>query len=194
MSQIVQYELAQGYELLFKSFGLWFIKGPTPEGKKLLQQTLLFAQSQYLSETNMIEKISITLESEIPDREYAELFCVGNSSLSLYESVWKTGLVMQEARDEALMILNSLKLSLNPSSNEPEDHAGILLYAFGEILWRLTNAKEMSEKEKYEKLFGQTFEHLAWLKPLAVACQQREGGFHADLLKIAMQASERLAT
>lgn len=87
-------------ELFFKTLGLLFLNGPGEENIQLLTVGLencwqfgLISQEEY-------EELSEQLDMQALGRDYASLFCLGGSSLSLYESVWLTGLAMQEPRDE----------------------------------------------------------------------------------------------
>ncbi len=102
-------------ELFFKTLGLLFLNGPSAENVQLLTVGLenclqcgLISQEEY-------EELSEQLDLQALSRDYGSLFCLGGSSLSLYESVWLTGLAMQEPRDELRGILRKLCKMLDSS-------------------------------------------------------------------------------
>ena len=92
-------------ELFFKTLGLLFLNGPGAENVQLLTVGLENCRQCGLISEEEYEALSEQLDLQALGRDYGSLFCLGGSSLSLYESVWLTGLAMQEPRDELRKIL-----------------------------------------------------------------------------------------
>ena len=97
-------------ELFFKTLGLLFLNGPGEENVKLLTLGLENCRQCGLISQEEYEELSKQLDLQALGRDYGSLFCLGSSSLSLYESVWLTGLAMQEPRDELRKILRACGL------------------------------------------------------------------------------------
>lgn len=173
-------------ELFFKTLGLLFLNGPGEENIQLLTVGLencwqfgLISQEEY-------EELSEQLDMQALGRDYASLFCLGGSSLSLYESVWLTGLAMQEPRDELRKILRACGLKPNTNSNEPEDHLGFIYYCVGMLLEKRRGADgDLRESEDMSPL-KETVSHLKWTRLLAGAISDRHAGnFYSNIVSIA---------
>lgn len=173
-------------ELFFKTLGLLFLNGPSEENVQLLtlglencRQCGLISQAEY-------EELSEQLDLQALGRDYGSLFCLGSSSLSLYESVWLTGLAMQEPRDELRKILRACGLKPNTNSNEPEDHLGFIYYCVGMLLEKRRGADgDLRESEDMSPL-KETVSHLKWTRLLAGAISDRyAGNFYSNIVSIA---------
>lgn len=173
-------------ELFFKTLGLLFLNGPSEENVQLLtlglencRQCGLISQAEY-------EELSEQLDLQALGRDYGSLFCLGSSSLSLYESVWLTGLAMQEPRDELRKILRACSLKPNTNSNEPEDHLGFIYYCVGMLLEKRRGADgDLRESEDMSPL-KETVSHLKWTRLLAGAISDRHAGnFYSNIVSIA---------
>lgn len=173
-------------ELFFKTLGLLFLNGPSEENVQLLtlglencRQCGLISQAEY-------EELSEQLDLQALGRDYGSLFCLGSSSLSLYESVWLTGLAMQEPRDELRKILRACGLKPNTNSNEPEDHLGFIYYCVGMLLEKQRGADgDLRESEDMSSL-KETVSHLKWTRLLAGAISDRHAGnFYSNIVSIA---------
>lgn len=173
-------------ELFFKTLGLLFLNGPSEENVQLLtlglencRQCGLISQAEY-------EELSEQLDLQALGRDYGSLFCLGSSSLSLYESVWLTGLAMQEPRDELRKILRACGLKPNTNSNEPEDHLGFIYYCVGMLLEKRRGADgDLRESEDMSPL-KETVSHLKWTRLLAGAISDRHAGnFYSNIVSIA---------
>ena len=173
-------------ELFFKTLGLLFLNGPSEENGQLLtlglencRQCGLISQAEY-------EELSEQLDLQALGRDYGSLFCLGSSSLSLYESVWLTGLAMQEPRDELRKILRACSLKPNTNSNEPEDHLGFIYYCVGMLLEKRRGADgDLRESEDMSPL-KETVSHLKWTRLLAGAISDRHAGnFYSNIVSIA---------
>lgn len=173
-------------ELFFKTLGLLFLNGPGEENIQLLtvglencRQCGLISQAEY-------EELSEQLDLQALGRDYGSLFCLGSSSLSLYESVWLTGLAMQEPRDELRKILRACGLKPNTNSNEPEDHLGFIYYCIGMLLEKRRGADgDLRESEDMSPL-KETVSHLKWTRLLAGAISDRHAGnFYSNIVSIA---------
>ena len=173
-------------ELFFKTLGLLFLNGPREENVQLLtlglencRQCGLISQAEY-------EELSEQLDLQALGRDYGSLFCLGSSSLSLYESVWLTGLAMQEPRDELRKILRACGLKPNTNSNDPEDHLGFIYYCVGMLLEKRRGADgDLRESEDMSPL-KETVSHLKWTRLLAGAISDRHAGnFYSNIVSIA---------
>lgn len=173
-------------ELFFKTLGLLFLNGPSEENVQLLtlglencRQCGLISQAEY-------DELSEQLDLQALGRDYGSLFCLGSSSLSLYESVWLTGLAMQEPRDELRKILRACGLKPNTNSNEPEDHLGFIYYCVGMLLEKRRGADgDLRESEDMSPL-KETVSHLKWTRLLAGAISDRHAGnFYSNIVSIA---------
>lgn len=173
-------------ELFFKTLGLLFLNGPGEENIQLLtvglencRQCGLISQAEY-------EELSEQLDLQALGRDYGSLFCLGSSSLSLYECVWLTGLAMQEPRDELRKILRACGLKPNTNSNEPEDHLGFIYYCIGMLLEKRRGADgDLRESEDMSPL-KETVSHLKWTRLLAGAISDRHAGnFYSNIVSIA---------
>lgn len=180
--------------LFFKSVGLWFLNGPTQENRELLSKVLVYAQEKALAKSEIIQVMQEKLMTSQIENEYGSLFCLGKDSVSLYESVWKTGLVMQEPRDKMRKILVALGLKVSGISNEPEDHVGLILYIYGEILERMylerTNVCDVKKKNQQIELLNFLAElesHMDWLSHLKNTVDNRQGYFHSLLITMSME-------
>ena len=173
-------------ELFFKTLGLLFLNGPSEENVQLLtlglencRQCGLISQAEY-------EELSEQLDLQALGRDYGSLFCLGSSSLSLYESVWLTGLAMQEPRDELRGILRTCGLKPNTDSNEPEDHLGFIYYCIGMLIERLrTEDGDLRESEDIG-LLREAVSHLEWTRLLAdVISDRHAGNFYSNIVSVA---------
>lgn len=173
-------------ELFFKTLGLLFLNGPSEENVQLLtlglencRQCGLISQAEY-------EELSEQLDLQALGRDYGSLFCLGSSSLSLYESVWLTDLAMQEPRDELRKILRACGLKPNTNSNEPEDHLGFIYYCVGMLLERRrTEDRDLKESEDLG-LLREAVSHLEWTRLLADAISDRHAGnFYSNIVSVA---------
>ncbi len=173
-------------ELFFKTLGLLFLNGPSAENVQLLTVGLenclqcgLISQEEY-------EELSEQLDLQALSRDYGSLFCLGGSSLSLYESVWLTGLAMQEPRDELRGILRSCGLKPNTESNEPEDHLGFIYYCIGMLIERRRAEDGDLRESENMRLLREAVSHLEWTRQLADAIFYRHtGNFYSNIVSIA---------
>ena len=172
-------------ELFFKTLGLLFLNGPSEENVQLLTMGLENSRQCGLISQQEHEELSAQLDPEALGRDYTSLFCLGSSSLSLYESVWLTGLVMQEPRDELRKILKACGLKPNIDSNEPEDHLGYIYYCIGMLIERQRTNEDKSQSED-KGLLQEAVSHLKWTQPLADAISDRhKGNFYSNTVSIA---------
>lgn len=176
-------------ELFFKTLGLLFLNGPSAENLQLLTAGLENCRECGLISQEEYEALSAKLDLQALSRDYGSLFCLGGSSLSLYESVWKTGLAMQEPRDELRKILRASGLKPNTDSNEPEDHLGFIYYCIGMLMERLRIKEDESQPEGM-KLLQETVSHLEWTRHLTDAISDRHtGNFYSNIVYIANRVS-----
>lgn len=173
-------------ELFFKTLGLLFLNGPGEENVKLLTLGLENCRQCGLISQEEYEELSKQPDLQALGRDYGSLFCLGSSSLSLYESVWLTGLAMQEPRDELRKILRACGLKPNTNSNEPEDHLGFIYYCVGMLLEKRRGADgDLRESEDMSPL-KETVSHLKWTRLLAGAISDRHAGnFYSNIVSIA---------
>jgi len=173
-------------ELFFKTLGLLFLNGPGEENVQLLTVGLENCLQCGLISQEAYEELSEQLDLQALSRDYGSLFCLGGSSLSLYESVWLTGLAMQEPRDELRGILRTCGLKPNTDSNEPEDHLGFIYYCIGMLIERLrTEDGDLRESEDIG-LLREAVSHLEWTRQLADAIFYRHtGNFYSNIVSIA---------
>lgn len=173
-------------ELFFKTLGLLFLNGPSEENVQLLTLGLENCRQCGLISQEEYEELSEQLDLQALGRDYGSLFCLGSSSLSLYESVWLTGLAMQEPRDELRKILRACGLKPNTNSNEPEDHLGFIYYCVGKLLEKRRGADgDLRESEDMSPL-KETVSHLEWTRQLADAIFYRHtGNFYSNIVSIA---------
>lgn len=173
-------------ELFFKTLGLLFLNGPSEENVQLLTLGLENCRQCGLISQVESEELSEQLDFPALGRDYGSLFCLGSSSLSLYESVWLTGLAMQEPRDELRKILRACGLKPNTNSNEPEDHLGFIYYCVGMLLEKRRGADgELRESEDMSPL-KETVSHLKWTRLLTGAISDRHAGnFYSNIVSIA---------
>lgn len=178
-------------ELFFKTLGLLFLNGPGEENVKLLTLGLENCQQCGLISQEEYEELSKQLDLQALGRDYGSLFCLGSSSLSLYESVWLTGLAMQEPRDELRKILRACGLKPNTDSNEPEDHIGFIYYCIGMLLERRrTEDRDLKESEDLG-LLREAVSHLEWTRLLADAISDRHAGnFYSNIVSVANRLSK----
>lgn len=173
-------------ELFFKTLGLLFLNGPSEENVQLLTVGLENCRQCGFISQEEHEELSEQLDLQALGRDYASLFCLGSSSLSLYESVWLTGLAMQEPRDELRKILRACGLKPNTDSNEPEDHLGFIYYCIGMLLeTRRTEDRDLKESENIG-LLREAVSHLKWTRLLADAISDRHAGnFYSNIVSVA---------
>lgn len=173
-------------ELFFKTLGLLFLNGPSEENVQLLTVGLENCRQCGLISEEEYEALSEQLDLQALGRDYGSLFCLGGSSLSLYESVWLTGLAMQEPRDELRGILRTCGLKPNTVSNEPEDHLGFIYYCVGMLLKR-RRIKDGGLRESEDlRLLQEAVSHLKWTRLLAGAISDRHAGnFYSNIVSIA---------
>ena len=173
-------------ELFFKTLGLLFLNGPGAENVQLLTVGLENCRQCGLISEEEYEALSEQLDLQALGRDYGSLFCLGGSSLSLYESVWLTGLAMQEPRDELRGILRACGLKPNTDSNEPEDHLGFIYYCIGMLLERRrTEDRDLKESEDIG-LLREAVSHLDWTRLLADGISDRHAGnFYSNIVSIA---------
>lgn len=178
-------------ELFFKTLGLLFLNGPGEENVKLLTLGLENCRQCGLISQEEYEELSKQLDLQALGRDYGSLFCLGSSSLSLYESVWLTGLAMQEPRDELRKILRACGLKPNTDSNEPEDHLGFIYYCIGMLLERRrTEDRDLKESEDLG-LLREAVSHLEWTRLLADAISDRHAGnFYSNIVSVANRLSK----
>lgn len=174
-------------ELFFKTLGLLFLNGPGEENVKLLTLGLENCRQCGLISQEEYEELSKQLDLQALGRDYGSLFCLGSSSLSLYESVWLTGLAMQEPRDKLRKILRACGLKPNTDSNEPEDHIGFIYYCIGMLLERrLSKEETLSQSEDLHLLLREAVSHLEWTRLLADAISDRHAGnFYSNIVSVA---------
>lgn len=173
-------------ELFFKTLGLLFLNGPGEENVQLLTVGLENCLQCGLISQEAYEELSEQLDLQALSRDYGSLFCLGGSSLSLYESVWLTGLAMQEPRDELRGILRTCELKPNTDSNEPEDHLGFIYYCIGMLIERLrTEDGDLRESEDIG-LLREAVSHLEWTRLLAdVISDRHAGNFYSNIVSVA---------
>ena len=173
-------------ELFFKTLGLLFLNGPGEENVKLLTLGLENCRQCGLISQEEYEELSEQLDLQALGRDYGSLFCLGSSSLSLYESVWLTGLAMQEPRDELRKILRACGLKPNTDSNEPEDHIGFIYYCIGMLLERRLSKEETLSQSEDLHLLREAVSHLEWTRLLADAISDRHAGnFYSNIVSVA---------
>lgn len=173
-------------ELFFKTLGLLFLNGPSEENVKLLTLGLENCRQCGLISQEEYEELSKQLDLQALGRDYGSLFCLGSSSLSLYESVWLTGLAMQEPRDELRKILRACGLKPNTDSNEPEDHIGFIYYCIGMLLERRLSKEETLSQSEDLHLLREAVSHLEWTRLLADAISDRHAGnFYSNIVSVA---------
>lgn len=173
-------------ELFFKTLGLFFLNGPSAENVQLLTVGLENCRQCGLISQEEYEELSKQLDLQALGRDYGSLFCLGSSSLSLYESVWLTGLAMQEPRDELRGILRSCGLKPNTESNEPEDHLGFIYYCIGMLIER-RRAEDGDLRESEDiGLLREAVSHLEWTRLLAdVISDRHAGNFYSNIVSVA---------
>lgn len=173
-------------ELFFKTLGLLFLNGPGEENVKLLTLGLENCRQCGLISQEEYEELSKQLDLQALGRDYGSLFCLGSSSLSLYESVWLTGLAMQEPRDELRTILRACGLKPNTDSNEPEDHIGFIYYCIGMLLERRLSKEETLSQSEDLHLLRKAVSHLEWTRLLAdVISDRHAGNFYSNIVSVA---------
>lgn len=173
-------------ELFFKTLGLLFLNGPSAENVQLLTVGLENCRECGLISQEEYEALSTQLDLQALSRDYGSLFCLGGSSLSLYESVWKTGLAMQEPRDELRKILRASGLKPNTDSNEPEDHLGFIYYCIGMLIERRRAEDGGLRESENMRLLREAVSHLEWTRQLADAISDRHtGNFYSNIVSIA---------
>lgn len=173
-------------ELFFKTLGLLFLNGPGAENVQLLTVGLENCRQCGLISEEEYEALSEQLDLQALGRDYGSLFCLGGSSLSLYESVWLTGLAMQEPRDELRKILRACGLKPNTDSNEPEDHLGFIYYCVGMLLERRRTKDGGLRESEDLRLLQEAVSHLEWTRLLADAISDRQAGnFYSKIISIA---------
>lgn len=177
-------------ELFFKTLGLLFLNGPGEENVKLLTLGLENCRQCGLISQEEYEELSKQLDLQALGRDYGSLFCLGSSSLSLYESVWLTGLAMQEPRDELRKILRACGLKPNTDSNEPEDHLGFIYYCIGMLIERRRaedgDLRESENMRQNMRLLREAVSHLEWTRQVADAISDRHtGNFYSNIISIA---------
>ena len=177
-------------ELFFKTLGLLFLNGPGEENVKLLTLGLENCRQCGLISQEEYEELSKQLDLQALGRDYGSLFCLGSSSLSLYESVWLTGLAMQEPRDELRKILRACGLKPNTDSNEPEDHIGFIYYCIGMLIERRRaedgDLRESENMRQNMRLLREAVSHLEWTRQVADAISDRHtGNFYSNIISIA---------
>ncbi len=173
-------------ELFFKTLGLLFLNGPSAENFQLLTAGLENCRECGLISLEEYEALSTQLDLQALSRDYGSLFCLGGSSLSLYESVWLTGLAMQEPRDELRKILRACGLKPNTDSNEPEDHIGFIYYCIGMLLERRLSKEETLSQSEDLHLLREAVSHLEWTRLLADAISDRHAGnFYSNIVSVA---------
>ena len=173
-------------ELFFKTLGLLFLNGPGEENVKLLTLGLENCRQCGLISQEEYEELSKQLDLQALGRDYGSLFCLGSSSLSLYESVWLTGLAMQEPRDELRKILRACGLKPNTDSNEPEDHIGFIYYCIGMLLERRLSKEETLSQSEDLHLLREAVSHLEWTRLLDdVISDRHAGNFYSNIVSVA---------
>lgn len=177
-------------ELFFKTLGLLFLNGPGEENVKLLTLGLENCRQCGLISQEEYEELSKQLDLQALGRDYGSLFCLGSSSLSLYESVWLTGLAMQEPRDKLRKILRACGLKPNTDSNEPEDHLGFIYYCIGMLIERRRaedgDLRESENMRQNMRLLREAVSHLEWTRQVADAISDRHtGNFYSNIISIA---------
>lgn len=173
-------------ELFFKTLWLFFLNGPSAENVQLLTVGLENCRQCGLISQEEYEELSEQLDLQALSRDYCSLFCLGSSSLSLYESVWLTGLAMQEPRDELRKILRACGLKPNTDSNEPEDHIGFIYYCIGMLLERRLSKEETLSQSEDLHLLREAVSHLEWTRLLADAISDRHAGnFYSNIVSVA---------
>ena len=173
-------------ELFFKTLGLFFLNGPSAENVQLLTVGLENCRQCGLISQEEYEELSKQLDLKALGRDYGSLFCLGSSSLSLYESVWLTGLAMQEPRDGLRKILRACGLKPNTDSNEPEDHIGFIYYCIGMLLERRLSKEETLSQSEDLHLLREAVSHLEWTRLLADAISDRHAGnFYSNIVSVA---------
>lgn len=173
-------------ELFFKTLGLLFLNGPGAENVQLLTVGLENCRQCGLISEEEYEALSEQLDLQALGRDYGSLFCLGGSSLSLYESVWLTGLAMQEPRDELRKILRACGLKPNTDLNEPEDHLGFIYYCVGMLLERRRTKDGGLRESEDLRLLQEAVSHLDWTRLLADGISDRHAGnFYSNIVSIA---------
>ena len=156
------------------AFSDWFLFGMT---KEIQSETQLMCQS--LSEcgsetgrgrTRRLDALLSERSLEEHAQDWAKTFALGAQSTTPHESVFRSGLVMQESRDQTLAWMRSMGLGRAEGVNEPEDHAGFQLAIFANLCARV--AADMNDQENKSNALRFAQEHLLWLEELQRALQR----------------------
>ena len=124
------------------AFSDWFLFGMT---KEIQSETQLMCQSLSECGSETVRGRTRRLDALLSERsleehaqDWAKTFALGAQSTTPHESVFRSGLVMQESRDQTLAWMRSMGLGRAEGVNEPEDHAGFQLAIFGKQIERPT--------------------------------------------------------
>lgn len=178
--------------LLLLAAGSWFTSGPTAE----TLETVRFAIS-WLGETapDVLERIGPWKESFGEDadlsgaqKDFARVFCVGRELFPSSESVYRTGLMMQEPRDEMRRRMRASGLELAPDERLPEDHLGAALTFGYQLLKRDVEAYEggrSGEENSANRFDAYAAERLQWIREAEPLAENLPDGPTKILLRLA---------
>ena len=120
---------------------------------------------------------------ELQKTAYARTCCTGREAFPLSESVFRTGLVMQELRDAARRAYALEGFAAAPGLHEPEDHLGMeLLFAA-----HLLACGRMEALRRFAK------ERLAWVQEATPLLEKLPQDAGRAALEAAVELTNRLA-
>ena len=156
------------------AFSDWVLFGMT---KEIQSETQLMCQSLSECGSETVRGRTRRLDALLSERsleehaqDWAKTFALGAQSTTPHESVFRSGLVMQESRDQTLAWMRSMGLGRAEGVNEPEDHAGFQLAIFANLCARV--AADMNDQENKSNALRFAQEHLLWLEELQRALQR----------------------
>lgn len=158
----------------------WFLEGFTKVSVPAIQSMCdVLSRLDDSDIRDVAEKFGIGCRNDSIDclqTIWTGAFCVGSSSLTPQESVVRTGLSMQEPRDQTLAWMRLYRCLPLSELHEPEDHIGLQAAFLGHLLLLSLNE---TDKEKASRLLSEairfTRERLAWVSFFREALAQKEG-------------------
>lgn len=192
--------------LLMLSLGAWFVSGPHPRVAETFRFVLDWLAETAPETASRFERLRTALNADEDgetlsqaEQDFASIFCVGKELFPSSESAFRTGLLMQEPRDEMRRWMAANGLEHAPDERTPEDHLGMELTFGYHLLKRVLAADEAHEarvstdagrenaapdevREAMERFEAYVRERLAWpieAEPLIEALPE---GVTKDLL------------
>ena len=146
------------------AFSDWFLFGMT---KEIQSETQLMCQSLSECGSETVRGRTRRLDALLSERsleehaqDWAKTFALGAQSTTPHESVFRSGLVMQESRDQTLAWMRSMGLG----------RAGFQVAIFANLCARV--AADMNDQENKSNALRFAQEHLLWLEELQRALQR----------------------